>query len=39
MLDSPLQSANQLLMALPPGEYKRLIPHLEAVNLALGEVI
>ena len=39
MVDSPLYSANQLLMALPPSEYKRLIPYLEPVNLALGQVI
>ncbi|MCJ8279815.1 MAG: Crp/Fnr family transcriptional regulator [Rivularia sp. ALOHA_DT_140] len=39
MLDSPSYSANQLLMALPPGEYKRLIPYLEPVSLVLGKII
>lgn len=39
MFDSPIRSANQLLMALPPGEYQRLIPYLKPVNLVLGEVI
>ena len=39
MLDSPQISANQLLTALPPGEYERLIPYLEPVNLALGQII
>ncbi|WP_414620514.1 Crp/Fnr family transcriptional regulator [Calothrix sp. CCY 0018] len=39
MFDSPQISANQLLMALPPGEYKRLIPYLEPVNLVLGQII
>ena len=39
MLDSPLNSANQLLMSLPSGEYKRLIPYLKPVSLALGQII
>ena len=39
MLDSPQISANQLLTALPPGEYERLIPYLEPVHLALGQII
>lgn len=39
MFDSPQMSANQLLMALPPGECQRLIPYLEPVNLVLGQVI
>ncbi len=39
MFDSPSLSANQLLMALPPGEYERLVPYLEPVSLALGQVI
>jgi CRP-like cAMP-binding protein len=39
MFDSPSLSANQLLMALPPGEYQRLVPYLEPVSLALGQVI
>lgn len=39
MFDSPLYSANQLLMALPPGEYKHLIPYLEPVSLVLGQII
>lgn len=39
MLDSPLYSANQLLMALPSVEYKRLIPYLKPVSLVLGQVI
>ncbi|MBE9214308.1 Crp/Fnr family transcriptional regulator [Plectonema cf. radiosum LEGE 06105] len=30
---------NKLLMALPPGEYQRLIPYLKPVNLVLGQVI
>ncbi|MBF2015950.1 MAG: Crp/Fnr family transcriptional regulator [Rivularia sp. T60_A2020_040] len=32
-------SINKLLMALPPGEYQRLIPYLKPVNLVLGQVI
>ncbi len=39
MFDSPQMSANQLLMALPPGEYERLIPYLEPVSLVLGQII
>ncbi len=39
MFDSPQMSANQLLMALPPGEYERVIPYLEPVSLVLGQVI
>ena len=39
MFDSPSLSANQLLMALPPGEYERLLPYLEPVKFALGQVI
>jgi len=39
MFDSPLDSANQLLMALPTEEYERLIPYLEPVNLVLGQII
>lgn len=39
MFDSPSLSANQLLMALPPGEYERLLPHLEPVSLVLGQII
>ena len=39
MFDSPSLSANQLLMALPPEEYERLVPYLEPVSLALGQVI
>ncbi len=39
MFDSPQMSANQLLMALPPEEYQRLIPYLKPVNLILGQVI
>lgn len=39
MFDSPSLSANQLLMALPPGEYERLVPYLEPVSLVLGQII
>ena len=39
MFDSPQMSANQLLMALPPKEYQRLIPYIKPVNLILGQVI
>jgi CRP-like cAMP-binding protein len=39
MLDSPQMSINKLLMALPPGEYQRLISYLKPVNLLLGQVI
>lgn len=39
MFDSPSLSANQLLMALPPGEYQRLIPYLKPVSLVLGQTI
>ncbi len=39
MFDSPQVSANQLLMALPPGEYQRLIPYLKPVSLVLGQII
>lgn len=39
MFDSPSLSANQLLMALPSGEYERLLPHLEPVSLVLGQII
>lgn len=30
---------NQLLAALPPGEFRRLLPHLELVSMPLGEVL
>ncbi len=39
MFDSPSCSANQLLMALPSGEYQRLIPYLKPVSLVLGQII
>ena len=39
MFYSPQMSANQLLMALPPGEYERLIPYLKPVSLVLGQII
>ena len=39
MIDSPQMPANLLLMALPPGEYKRLIPYLKPVSLVLGEIV
>lgn len=39
MFDSPQMSSNKLLIALPPGEYQRLISSLEPVNLVLGQVI
>lgn len=39
MFDSPQISANQLLMALPSGEYERLIPYLEPVSLILGQTL
>ena len=39
MFDSPQMSANQLLMALPSGEYQRLIPYLKPVSLILGQII
>ncbi len=39
MFDSPQVSANQLLVALPPGEYERLIPYLKPVSLILGQII
>ena len=39
MFDSPQISANRLLMALPSGEYQRLIPYLKPVSLVLGDII
>jgi CRP-like cAMP-binding protein len=36
---SPDPRANQLLAALPSAEYERWLPHLEAVPLALGQVL
>jgi CRP-like cAMP-binding protein len=39
MFDSPQVSANRLLMALPSGEYERLIPYLEPVSLILGQTL
>ncbi len=40
MFDLPqMLSANQLLMALPPGECNRLIPCLEPVSLVSGQII
>ncbi|MEA5595526.1 Crp/Fnr family transcriptional regulator [Rivularia sp. UHCC 0363] len=39
MFDLPQISINKLLMALPPGEYQRLIPYLKPIDLALGQVI
>ena len=35
----PDPKGNQLLAALPPAEYRRWLPHLEAVPLALGQVL
>lgn len=37
--DGKILANNQLLAALPRTEYQRLLPHLEPVTLALGEVI
>ena len=40
MAESRLEPAgNRLLAKLPPEEYERLLPHLEHVSFALGEVI
>lgn len=39
MCDSPDPKKNQLLAALPEGEWLRWLPRLEAVDLALGEVL
>ena len=36
---SPDPKDNQLLATLPPAEYQRWLPHLEAVPLALGQVL
>src|SRR5690242_9635986 len=33
---TPLPLQNQLLAALPPADYKRILPHLELVELPLG---
>jgi len=35
----PMQSANDLLASLPPAEWGRLAPQLEAVELPLGKVL
>jgi CRP-like cAMP-binding protein len=37
--DSPLQMSNRILNGLSPEEYQRLSPHLESVELLLGEVL
>ncbi|MEM9927383.1 MAG: Crp/Fnr family transcriptional regulator [Cyanobacteria bacterium P01_D01_bin.50] len=39
MIDLPQISANQLLTALPAGEYQRLIPYLKPVSLVLGQTV
>ena len=40
MPKSTLEPAgNRLLASLPPEEYERLLPHLEHVSFALGEVV
>jgi CRP-like cAMP-binding protein len=37
--NSPPLTTNRILAALPPEEYERLAPHLEPVEMALGEVL
>ena len=36
---TPDPAGNRLLAKLPGEEYERLLPHLEQVSFALGEVI
>jgi CRP-like cAMP-binding protein len=36
VLDDPTPRRNQILAALPPADYQRLLPHLELVEMALG---
>jgi CRP-like cAMP-binding protein len=36
MLDDPTPRRNQILAALPPADYQRLLPHLELVKMDLG---
>jgi len=35
----PAQPVNELLAALPPEEYERLLPHLEPVTFSLGQAV
>ncbi|BCB27232.1 hypothetical protein SKTS_21180 [Sulfurimicrobium lacus] len=39
MSDSPIPLQNQLLAALPQLVYERLLPHLELVQMPLGETL
>ena len=39
MVLAPDRKQNHLLAAVPSAEWKRLLPHLEAVDLALGQVL
>ena len=39
MNPAPMQSVNDLLASLPPAEWARLAPQLEAVELPLGKVL
>ena len=39
MVLAPDRNQNHLLAAIPDAEWKRVLPHLEAVDLALGQVL